>query len=67
VRAATHVAQQSTNTKTPDKPPTLTHRNSTTMAPIDDAVAAIELLEPGQHFTYRAIARQFGVLHATLS
>jgi hypothetical protein len=37
------------------------------MAPIDDAVAAIELLEPGQHFTYRAIARQFGVSHATLS
>ncbi|KAF1950598.1 hypothetical protein CC80DRAFT_554147 [Byssothecium circinans] len=67
VRAATHVAQRSTNTKTLDKSQTSTRRNSTTMAPINDALAAIKSLEPGEHFSYRAIARQFNVPHSTLS
>jgi hypothetical protein len=31
------------------------------MAAIDNAIAAIELREPGEHFSYRAIATQFGV------
>jgi hypothetical protein len=37
------------------------------MAPIDDALAAIESLEPGEHFTYREIGRCFNVPHTTLS
>jgi hypothetical protein len=37
------------------------------MAAIDDAIAAIELREPGEHFSYRAIATQFGVDCTTLS
>ncbi|KAF1960490.1 hypothetical protein CC80DRAFT_580065 [Byssothecium circinans] len=37
------------------------------MAPINDALAAIKSLEPGEHFLYRAIARQFNVPHSTLS
>jgi hypothetical protein len=56
-----------TNTKTLDKPPPLTRCNLTAMAPIDDAVAAINLLEPGEHFSYRTIACQYGVLKTTLT
>jgi hypothetical protein len=37
------------------------------MAPIDDAVAVINLLEPGEHFSYRAIACQYGVPKTTLT
>jgi DNA-binding GntR family transcriptional regulator len=37
------------------------------MAPIDDAIAAIDLLEPGEDFAYREIARRFNVSHATLT
>jgi hypothetical protein len=37
------------------------------MVPIDNALAAIKLLEPGDHFTYREIGRRFNVLHTTLS
>ncbi|KAF1955927.1 hypothetical protein CC80DRAFT_414460 [Byssothecium circinans] len=37
------------------------------MAPIDDALTANKSLEPGEHFSYRAIARQFNVPHSTLS
>jgi uncharacterized protein YndB with AHSA1/START domain len=37
------------------------------MAPIDDAIAAINSLEPGEHFSYRAIARQYGVPKTTLT
>jgi hypothetical protein len=39
---------------------------STNMAPIDDAIAAIESLEPGEHFTYREIADAHGIQHSTL-
>jgi hypothetical protein len=31
------------------------------MEPIDAALAAIELREPGEQFSYRAVADQFGV------
>ncbi|KAF1952887.1 hypothetical protein CC80DRAFT_365918, partial [Byssothecium circinans] len=37
------------------------------MAPIDDALTANKSLEPGEHFSYRAIAHQFNVPHSTLS
>jgi transposase-like protein len=36
------------------------------MAPIDDAIAAIESLEPGEHSTYRGIADAHGIQHPTL-
>jgi predicted HicB family RNase H-like nuclease len=36
------------------------------MAAIDDAIAVIESRKPGEHFSYRAIATQFGVDHTTL-
>jgi hypothetical protein len=67
VRAAIGFAQQPPNTKTSDARPFSTRNNSTTMASIDDAVAAIELLEDGEYFTYQAIADQFGVNRVTLS
>jgi uncharacterized protein YerC len=37
------------------------------MAPIDDALAAIKSLEPGENFTYQAIADKYGVSRCTLS
>jgi uncharacterized coiled-coil DUF342 family protein len=37
------------------------------MAPIDNVIAEIKLLEPGEHFSYRTVARCFNVLHATLT
>jgi hypothetical protein len=37
------------------------------MAPIDDVVAAIELQEHGEHFSYQAVADKFGVQRSTLS
>jgi hypothetical protein len=36
------------------------------MAPIDDAIAAIKLREHGEHFSYQAIADEFGVQRSTL-
>jgi hypothetical protein len=67
VRAAIGFAQRPPNTKTSDARLFSTRNSSTTMAPIDDAVAAIKLLEDGEHFTYQAIANQFGVNRVTLS
>ncbi|KAF2828060.1 hypothetical protein CC86DRAFT_348011 [Ophiobolus disseminans] len=37
------------------------------MAPIDDAIAAIELLEPGEPFLYRAMARKYNTNYTTLA
>ncbi|KAF2820796.1 hypothetical protein CC86DRAFT_471018 [Ophiobolus disseminans] len=37
------------------------------MAPIDDAVAEVELLQPGEHFLYRAVARKFNISNSTLT
>jgi transposase-like protein len=37
------------------------------MAPIDDAIAAIESLEPGEHYSYREVARRFNVSNSTLT
>jgi hypothetical protein len=37
------------------------------MAPIDNVIAAIKLLEPGEHYSYRTVARRFNVSHATLT
>lgn len=37
------------------------------MAPIDDAIAAIESREPGEHFTCTEIAKTFNVSRVTLA
>lgn len=37
------------------------------MAPIDNALAAIESLERGESFLYREVARRFGVSNSTLT
>jgi hypothetical protein len=37
------------------------------MDPIDEAVAAIESLDEGEHFTYTSMADQYGVNRTTLS
>ncbi|KAF2820822.1 hypothetical protein CC86DRAFT_427714 [Ophiobolus disseminans] len=37
------------------------------MAPIDDAIAEIELHKLGEHFSYWAIARKFGISNSTLT
>jgi hypothetical protein len=59
--------QRPPNTKTRDAHQFSTRNNSTTMAPIDDAIAAIESREAGEKFTYQSIADQFGVDRSTLS
>jgi hypothetical protein len=40
------------NFKTPDAPQTSTRDNSITMAPIDDAIAAIKSRKHREHFSY---------------
>jgi transposase-like protein len=37
------------------------------MVPIDNAIAAIELQEAGEHYSYRKVARRFDVLNSTLT
>ncbi|KAF2820895.1 hypothetical protein CC86DRAFT_374168 [Ophiobolus disseminans] len=37
------------------------------MAPIDDAITAIELKAPGEELSYRAVAEMFNVDRTTLS
>ena len=51
----------------PKQHPSSARNNSTTMAPIDDALAAIEALEPGEKLVYQKIADQFGVDRSTLA
>jgi hypothetical protein len=36
------------------------------MVPIDNEIAAIELLEPGEHYSYCKVARRFTMLYTTL-
>jgi hypothetical protein len=36
------------------------------MAPIDNAIAAIERLGPGEHFSYRKVAEEYNIQHSTL-
>ena len=67
VRAAPQVAQRPTNTKTTDNPLCATRRNSTTMATIDDAIVAIDSLEPREHYSYREVAWRFNVSNSTLT
>ena len=52
VGSADASAARTPNTKTPDSRQTSTRCNSTTMAPIDDAIADIESREQGENFTY---------------
>jgi hypothetical protein len=67
VRAASGVAWRLQNTKIPDKPLILTCCISNTTTAMEAALTAIELLKPGEKFTYQAIADQFGVQRSTLS
>jgi hypothetical protein len=53
VRAATRIAQRPTNTKPADKATTLTRHNSTTMALIDDVIAAYNAQELGEKLSYK--------------
>ena len=46
---------------------TSTRYNSTTMAPIDDAIADLESQEPGEKLILAEFARKWGVSRATLS
>ena len=41
--------------------------NSINMAPIDDALAEIESLEPGENLSYSKIADKYGVWRSTLT
>jgi hypothetical protein len=36
------------------------------MAPIDNAIAAIERLGPGEHSSYHKVAKEFNIQHSTL-
>src|SRR3954471_11156623 len=54
--------------RTPTKYTTfLTPDNSINMAPIDDALAEIESLEPGEKFSYKEIANKHGAWRSTLT
>jgi AraC-like DNA-binding protein len=64
-RPARWIARQ--NTKPKNLHPTSTRHNVTNMDPIDEAVAAIESLDEGEHFTYTVMADQYGVSRTTLS
>jgi len=46
---------------------TSTRDNSTTMSLIEAAIAAIESLEPGEKFSYRKIAAEYGCNRTTLA
>jgi hypothetical protein len=37
------------------------------MASVDDAIAFIQTLKPGESFTYRVVARKYGCSHQVLS
>jgi hypothetical protein len=67
VHTASRVARRPRDTTKPDKPPILTCCISTTTTAMNATLTAIELLEPGEKFTYQAIADQFGVQRSTLS
>ena len=43
------------------------HHKSTNMAPIDEALTAIEALEPGTKLSYTKLAAKYGVGRSTLS
>jgi len=67
VRGTIGFAQRSPNTKTTNQPPTSTRRNSVKMGAIEEAFEEIESLEPGEKFSYQAIANKYGVHRVTLS
>ena len=63
-------ARNARSRATPDRDTltyTLTRHNSTNMAPIDDALAAIEALKPEEKLVYQRIADQNGVDRTTLA
>jgi hypothetical protein len=46
---------------------TLTRHNSTNMAPIDNALAAIKALKPGEKLVYQRFVNQYSVNRTTLA
>jgi hypothetical protein len=54
------------NTKTPSHHLFSTRIISTTMAPIDDAIAELESLQPGEKLCYTTTAKKHGVVRSTL-
>jgi hypothetical protein len=64
VRATPGVAQRPI---TINSTHTSTRNYSTAMAPINDALAAIEALDPGEKLVYQKIADQYGVDRSTLA
>jgi hypothetical protein len=67
VRSVHGFAACTPNTKTLNHPPTSTHNNSVNMAPIDDALAAIEARELGEEIVYQHYADKYSVARSTLS
>ena len=48
-------------------PPTSTRDNSTTMTPIEKALAAVDAQDPKERLSYRAAAKKFSVVLSTLT
>jgi hypothetical protein len=67
VRGAHGFAARTLNTRSPKHPLTSTCYNSTNMAAIDDAIAAIELRELGDKVIYQHYADKYGVSRSALS
>ena len=51
----------------PNKPTPSTTHNSTNMCRIEAALRYLELLKPGEQFTYTNVAEEFGVERSTLA
>jgi hypothetical protein len=60
-------ARARANSKQRPNHPTSTRDTSTTMAPIDDAIADLESQEEGANFTLIEIADRYSVVRSTLS
>jgi hypothetical protein len=67
ITSCTGWARARANFKTPSPPQTSTRDISTTMAPIDEALADSESREEEEHFTMQAIADHHSVNRSNLS
>jgi hypothetical protein len=60
-------AQRPGKSKQVNLHPTSTHHNSTNIAAMEAALALIESLDEGEHFTYTNVAKSYNVDRSTLS
>jgi ParB-like chromosome segregation protein Spo0J len=67
VGTCANTGKRATNIKTTNLHPHQTRNNSTNMAPIDDALAALESREEGASFSFRQVAKKFGCSRTTLA